>query len=149
MKMIRLSLACAFALSLLACESVGQGGFSLKFNWTDGPPTQENLHITAYVEEGPYDAEERAKVLDSAGPVKYDPKKGADLQFTRVPIGPSRVFIVEIREFPNTTAPLLYYGISKPVDLVVGKFVVVEVDIELRKTRERPQIPSSPRGPCR
>ncbi len=57
---------------------------------------------------------------------------GTRVELSRVPYGPRRVVVVDVRDGPSRDAQLLRYGISAPFDFAHGEKHIVEVLVALR-----------------
>ena len=109
------------------CTADSAGQLSLVFAWQEQPSQAVWLWLRA--EERPEDA--GARILASAGPVRYEPGGQVDIELPTLPSGADRVIVLEARAEANEALPVRYYGISEPFELQGGSSVTVPVPIAL------------------
>ena len=122
-------IALCLLLVSTACSD-GAGRFTIAFSWEEGPPETGEFWIHAFVEERIEDPSVRGNELGRATPVRLE--AGARIDLSAIPNGPSRVAVVEIREGPDRSSPLAYFGESEPFDLEAGADITVNVRLSLR-----------------
>lgn len=122
---MRACLARCLLLSVLlgACEQSPQ--FRITFNWEDPPPDNvAELYVVMRVEAD-------GAVLAQSAPTRFGDGVKTNLEFA---LGTARVVVVEIRDGPDPSSHILYYGLSEPFDARAGETVDVVVALRLRAT---------------
>lgn len=122
------------AVMMVTCVSCGlskePGSISFSLSWQE--PPEQVLWILIQVEERET-PELPGTILASTGPADYTYDEPFSLSMPEVANGTNRVIVVEAREGADTSLPVLYYGVSEPFSIEVGKNVHIDIPLELRK----------------
>ncbi|MEW5855030.1 MAG: kelch repeat-containing protein [Myxococcota bacterium] len=106
-------------------------GFDVHFKWlAEKPPYSAGYYVFGRVEDRTDVS--NPGILGTAATVEYT--ENTRLDFKDIPVGRNRVVIIEFRRSTSTSAPVLYYGLSQPFEIVSGQRTRVQVELDLVAT---------------
>ncbi len=125
------------ALLVPACGAE-EGRVRVEVRWPDGRPLdlppQANVTLRVEARE---DVTEPGEVLFESAPQLL--AEGLRLAISDIPVGPSRVLVLEVRPTSEPSSRVLYHGVSEPFRLRSGTQGPTAIIVEMKATPQAPE----------